>query len=183
MKKTLVVAAIAAMTAVAASPAGAAQKTFTDATGDVSQQRIDIRSVKVKHQKNRITVAVSFANLPKEDFSDSLSVFIDTNNKKGAPNYLVATAGFHSLFGSTSGWKLRPNGEDPFGDVMCSTGYKYERANDRIIFRFKPKCIGSPKRIRVAITAEHYEPTDDGTGATVKDHLVARRAFSSWVKR
>lgn len=178
------VTAIALLATLTASPASAAQKWFDDAVGDVKEQHVDVRSVKVKHQKNRITVAVSFAELPKEDYSDSLRVYIDTSKKKGPPNYLVASEGFHGVFGSTSGWKLRPNGEDPWGDVMCSTGYKYDRANDRIIFRFKPKCIGSPKKIRVAVTAEHYyEANADGTLNTVKDHLHGRRHFTSWVKR
>lgn len=74
----------------------------------------------------------------------------------------------------TSGWKMRPNGLDPYGDVK----------NSQMIFRFKSKSIGNPKRIRVAVTAEHYDLTsDDGSVRSIKDHLVGKRKFTRWVKR
>lgn len=170
--------------ALPASPAHADQRTFQDATGDAAQPRADIQSVKVRHQKQRITIVVRYAHLPKQDFSDDLHVWIDTNDKSKAPNYLIATEGYHGVFGSTSGWKLRPNGLDPWGDVMCSTGYKYDRKNSQMIFRFKSKCIGTPKRIRVAVTAEHYDlASDDGSVRSIKDHLVGKRKFTRWVSR
>jgi hypothetical protein len=184
MKKILTAAAIAGVMALPASPAHAGQKSLQDASGDVALPQVDITSVKVRHQKKQTTIAVRFAHLPAQDPRDGLSVWIDTNNKKKAPNYLVAVAGFHSMFGSTSGWKLKPNGVDPYGDVACSPGYKYDSKNSRMLFRFKSKCIGNPKKIRVAVAAEHYEFADDASiTASVRDHLVGKRKFTRWVKR
>lgn len=184
MKKLLTTMVFTGLTmTLLAAPAHADQQSFPDAAGDAALPQADIQSVKVRYGKERTTVAVRFANLPKQDFSDSLRVWIDTSNRKKAPNYQVAVEGYHGLFGNTSGWKLKPNGLDPFGDVMCDPGYKYDRDNGRMLFRFKSKCIGSPKKIRVAVTAEHYNFTDDGTTSSVKDHLRGKRKFTGWVKR
>jgi hypothetical protein len=184
MKKILTAIVFAAVMAWSVSPAQADQQRFQDATGDVTAPQADIQSVKVKLRKKQVTITVRYAHLPKQDFSDSLRVWIDTSKKRKAPNFLVAVEGYETQFGSTSGWKLRPNGLDPYGDVMCNTGYKYDRKNNQMLFRFKSKCIGNPSKIRVAVTAEHYDlASDDGSLNSVKDHLVSKRRFTGWVRK
>lgn len=166
-----------------ATPAYADQRSFRDAKNDVAREQTDIRAVKVRHDKKFVTVSVTYADLPKQDFNDSLAVWIDTNNKKKSPNYLVALEGFHTLFGTTSGWTMNTSDDDPFGDVACATGYKYDRKNNRMIFKFRSRCIAQPKKIRVAVTAVRYEPRADGSYATYTDHLAKKHRFTRWIKR
>lgn len=183
--KTLVTLVLTSLAlSLLAAPAHADQRSFRDKDGDIAYAGADIKSVTVKHRKKQISVTINVADLPKQDFTTSYLVWIDTNNKKKAPNYLVAVDGSHALFGSTKGWTIKTSSDAPFGDVDCSTGYKYDRKNDRVIFRFKPRCIGGPAKIRIAVTTVHWEQADvEGGFTSSTDHLVKSKRFTRWVRR
>lgn len=148
--------ALTTMLAGAAPAVASDAQVARDARGDATAS-LDIVRVKVTHTKRVVRVAVKLRDYV--DVNDThkgytqVGAHIDTRGGK-RPEHLVAIRGYHVLSGSTSGWnKLNPNGFDPWGDCWVE-GVKFvtvRAAKNLVILRAPKKCLGNPKRVRVAV--------------------------------
>lgn len=178
----LIATALLITMALTQAPAAADRRGFADASAD-AHPRGDLVRVVVRNTQESVTVVARYAKLRKKDkHHHDLAVWIDTPGPK-RPDFLLGAGGYHTYFGSTRGWRLRTSNEHPFGDVMCNVGYRYKPKKDRIRFRFASSCIGSPKKIRVAVTHDFRTYDEDGQEVLHSDHLVSLHALTGWVRR
>lgn len=168
-------------TGLSPGPAMAETATFKDERGD-APDRVDIRRVKVKHTTRNVKVVVKFVNLRKKDASlHDLAVWFATEPGT-RPQYLVGASAYHLYFGETKGWRLKQQKKHPYGNIDCESGYRYQPAKDRIVFRFPRTCLDSPDRIRVAVSSGLVDHKDGEPFSLGPDELVDEKHLTAWVR-
>ena len=123
--------ALLAPTAVLAAPAQAdvaSPAKFTDASGDVANAKLDIRTVSVKNTARKLVIRVTFPGNPRVfDFpTGNVSVFIDTDAaRKGAEYGHFMEFWSDYRFAEVSKWREQPTpewGHSPEGRCVGRRG-------------------------------------------------------------
>jgi hypothetical protein len=171
------VAATVAVSALGTGPVRADSIDVPDRTQD-APAAIDIHAVSVAVGRRAVSIQIAVEDVEVE--TGAWRVFIDTPGP-GKPDFLVGLDG-HYTFGETDGWRLVPNGIDPWGNIACSNGGRARPDRDVVTFRFLKSCIGSPRRLRVAVESELYTGTaPDYRPEFDRDFLGGYHRFTDWV--
>src|SRR5690348_8888528 len=113
-----------------ASPA-----TFSDATGEVSNPKLDIRSVTVRNTAKKLVVRVAFPGNPRVfDFpTGNVSVFIDTDPARAGAEYGHFMEFWSDYrFAEVSRWREQPTpawGHDPEGRCVADAGLVHDQGH------------------------------------------------------
>jgi hypothetical protein len=167
--RALAVSVVAIALVVPAGSAHADITAYDDPVGDSTG--VDISRVRIVH-RNAVTVRVTSA-VPL-DVDQTYTFWVDTGRGPGRPTYrvsFVANAGFDDALGVVGSF-----GERPSRFVRCR-GMRARAdmfADDPVSLRIPRRCLGDPKRVRVAVRFA------DGTTGGV-DWAPARRTFGPWV--
>ena len=140
---------------------------------------VDLRSVVVEHNSRNVVVTTTHRNLrPSFRSGSSGAVFIDTDASDAGPEY-VFVGGF---FEGTDYSLLRTEGfhHSTWGNpVRGSYRMRLDFTKEQVRMRMSRAAIGSPKRVRVAVSVSGTRP--DGTTIRRVDWLRSPRQFTRWV--
>jgi hypothetical protein len=116
--------------------------TFSDASGDVSNNKLDIRTVEVRNTARKLVVRVTFpGNNRVFDFpTGNVSVFIDTDPaRKGAEFGHFMEFWSDYRFAEVSKWREQPTsawGHDPEGRCVADAGLKHDKGHHLKWFQY-----------------------------------------------
>jgi hypothetical protein len=135
--------------------------TFTDASRDVGNPKLDIRSVTVKNTARKLVVTVTFPGNPRVfDFpTGNISVFLDTDaTRKGAEYGHFMEFWSDYRFARASKWREQPApewGHDPEGRCVDDAGLKHDKGHHLKWFKYvvkkRPGCFEAGA-VRVAVS-------------------------------
>lgn len=198
MKPIAVLLTILAVMLGLATPAVAETKTFRDATGDVfgtdwdasgypdvyRSGSTDISKMKVVHGKKKLTVTVFFTGQGKKNWN-RMSIGIKPTTGKARYWISWQTFKYADDFGNI------PNGLHSDKSPTKALPAKVERKDgaSSVTFTVPTKAIGSPKAVRIAVSAEYVQQVAFGPNGL--DYLpdmkrvgqTAKTIFSKPVKR
>ncbi len=170
-----------------ASPA-----TFTDASGDVSNAKLDIRSVKVKNTTKKLVVRVTFPGNPRVfDFpTGNVSVFIDTDaGRPGAEFGHFMEFWSDYRFAEVSTWREQPTpawGHSPEGRCVADAGVVHDKGHHlkwfQYVVRKRPGCFEAGA-VRVSVSTMNtgdLRPYVEYPKPAL-DFLGARHSWTDWV--
>lgn len=176
-------AAVAAAALALTVPAGAipaqAASGLTEDPKDV-KHGVDLRSVKVTHGENALTVRTDHTNLrPHWRTGSSGSVFIDVDPDDAGPELVFAAGYFRGTdyaLVATDGFAPKKWGEP----VECDYKMRVDYVEDIVRMRIGNDCLGEgTEQVRVAVKVGGERR--DGTH--VIDWMTERRAFTDWIAR
>lgn len=176
-------AAVAAAALALTVPGAATQSAHAsaDVTTDPADVRhgVDLRSVKVTHGENALTVRLDHKNLrPHWRTGSSGSVFVDVDPDDRGPELVFAGGFFRGTdyaLVSADGFRPATWGEP----VDCEHRMRVDYAADTVHMRIGADCLDGAEQVRVAVKVGG-ERRD---GSTVTDWLSGRRHFTDWVAR
>jgi len=144
---TLALALLAPATVLAA-PAHAdvaSPAKFTDASGDVANAKLDIKTVTVKNTARKLVVRVTFPGNPRVfDFpTGNVSVFIDTDaTRKGAEYGHFMEFWSDYRFAKVATWREQPTaawGHSPEGRCVADAGIVHDKGHHLRWFQYVVK--------------------------------------------
>lgn len=166
--------------------------TFTDASGDVRNRKLDIRTVTVRNTADALVVRVNLPGVRKTyDYPTGyISVHLDTDRAHRGPEYGHFMQFWSDYrFAETDGWRERTTDDwshSPDGRCVADAGLRGDKAAKLRWFEYrvlkKDGCFEADA-VRVAVTAVNdgenhpYVPHD----RAFVDHLGARHAWTPWV--
>ncbi len=172
-----------------ASPA-----TFTDASGDVSNTKLDIRNVRVKNSAKKLVVRVTFPGNPRVfDFpTGNVSVFIDTDASRPGAEYGHFMEFWSDYrFAEVSKWREQPTpawGHDPEGRCVADAGLMHDKGHHlkwfQYVVRKRPGCF-TAGAVRVSVSTMNtgdLEPYVEYP-KPVLDFLGKKRQWTDWVSQ
>lgn len=156
--------------------AHAAVKSFPD-PADATGSPTDIRNVRVNHAQKAVAVVTRFTNLQRNSEADSgLKILIDTKPGRAGAEFVLVSG----LQYGTDYQLLRAKNGKPIGEPLgCAHNAKLKFAKNTQRFTAARKCLGNPKRVRVAVRMDDHT---DGSHPIV-DRLGAPGSYSGWVAR
>jgi hypothetical protein len=188
-------AALLAPAAVLTAPAHAdvsSPATFADASGDVANNKLDIRTVKVTNTARKLVVRVTFPGNPRVfDFpTGNVSVFIDTDaTRKGAEFGHFMEFWSDYRFAPVSSWREQPTpawGHSPEGRCVADAGVVHDKGHHLRWFQYVVKkragCFEAGA-VRVAVSTmntgdlEPYVEYD----TPYLDHLGKKHQWTDWI--
>jgi len=193
---TLALALLAPAAALAA-PAQAEQSspaTFTDASGDVANPKLDIRTVKVTNTAKKLVVRVTFPGNSKVfDFpTGNVSVFIDTDSaRKGAEFGHFMEFWSDYRFAPVSKWRELPTpawGHSPEGRCVADAGIVHDKGHHLRWFQYVVKkrsgCFEADA-VRIAVSTMNPGDLDPYVeySRPFLDHLGARHRWTDWISQ
>lgn len=196
MKRLLPLAALAllALPAPAAHADVASPATFTDASGDVANKKLDIRTVSVKNTAKKLVVRVTFPGNPRVfDFpTGNVSVFIDTDpTRKGAEYGHFMEFWSDYRFAEVSKWREQPTpawGHSPEGRCVADAGVVHDKGHHLKWFQYVVKkragCF-TAGAVRVAVSTMNTGDLDPYVeyAKPYLDHLGAKHQWTDWVSQ
>jgi len=173
--------------ALVSTPAHGAEAVFVDDRRD-APARVDIQRVKVVHNQRAIRTVVKVANLRWANqyrTADDAVVFVDTHRKRVGPEFYGSFSGNHWYFGRMRQWRIISSGDpdNPFTGGCRGFRADYDVRRDRVTFRMPrtDRCVGTPRRLRVAAYMSHAVGGDYDD--LITDWAPARRTFyRQWVR-
>ena len=138
---------------------------FTDASGDVGNAKLDIRTVSVKNTARKLVIRVTFPGNPRVfDFpTGNVSVFIDTDAaRKGAEYGHFMEFWSDYRFAQVSKWREQPTpawGHSPEGRCVADAGVVHDKGHHLKWFQYVVKkragCFDGRRRAGVRVDDEH----------------------------
>jgi hypothetical protein len=197
MKRLIPILALA-LTPLAASPAThadvASPARFTDAAGDVGNDKLDIRTVTVKNTAKKLVVRVAFPGNNKVfDFpTGNVSVFIDTDaSRKGAEYGHFMEFWSDYRFARVSKWREQPTsawGHSPEGRCVADAGIIHDKGHHLRWFQYVVKkrsgCFETDA-VRIAVSTMNTGDLDPYVEypRPFLDHLGARHQWTDWISQ
>jgi hypothetical protein len=193
---TLALALLAPVVALAA-PAQAdvpSPATFTDASGDVANAKLDLRTVTVTNTAKKLVVRVAFpGNRRVFDFpTGNVSVFIDTDaTRKGAEFGHFMEFWSDYRFAVVKGWREQPTpawGHSPEGRCVADAGVVHDKGHHLRWFQYVVKkragCFEAGA-VRVAVSTMNTGDLDPFVEypKPFLDHLGAKHQWTDWISQ
>lgn len=200
MQKLLIpvlAAVLLAPAAVLAGPAHAdvsSPATFTDASGDVGNEKLDIRQVSVKNTAKKLVIRVAFPGNPRVfDFpTGNVSVFIDTDaTRKGAEFGHFMEFWSDYRFAEVKHWRENPTAawaHDPEGRCVADAGVVSDKGHHLRWFQYvvqkRPGCFEADA-VRVSVSTMNTGDLDPYVEYTkpYMDYLGSRHDWSDWISQ
>ena len=174
------IAAIAVTAAVGVglltAPAYAEQATFNDDPADASASLNDIRRVVLEHRTSAVVVRVGFDDLRSQSNAGGagLTIGLDTRGDLEGPEFRLTTG----LQSGTDYQLMRVRGGRAVGEPLtCPHKVQLYFTEDRLNFAASRTCLGSPKRVRIAVLMRD----DFDSSHPITDWLGAPRSYTRWL--
>ena len=165
---------------------------FTDASGDVANAKLDIRTVTVTNTAKKLVVRVSFpGNGRVFDFpTGNVSVFVDTDAfRKGAEFGHFMEFWSEYRFAPVQGWREKPTpawGHSPEGRCVVDAGIIHDRGHHLRWFQYvvqKREGCFTAGAVRIAVSTMNtgdLEPYVEYPRPAL-DHLGAKHEWTDWI--
>jgi hypothetical protein len=190
-------AALLAPAALLATPAHAdvsSPATFADASGDVGNQKLDIRKVTVTNTAKKLVIRVTFpGNRRVYDFpTGNVSVFIDTDaSRKGAEFGHFMEFWSDYRFAEVDKWREQPTlawGHSPEGRCVADAGVIHDQGHHLRWFQYvvqKRQGCFEAGAVRVSVSTMNTGDLDPYVEYTrpFMDYLGARHEWTDWVSQ
>jgi hypothetical protein len=194
MKRLLPVLALAVLALPASARADVTSPaTFADASGDVSNSKLDIRTVTVKNTARKLVVRVTFPGNPRVfDFpTGNVSVFIDTDPaRKGAEYGHFMEFWSDYRFAEVSKWREQPTpewGHDPEGRCVADAGVVHDKGHHlkwfQYVVRKRAGCFEAGA-VRVSVSTMNtgdLQPYVEYPTPFL-DHLGKKHSWTDWIR-
>lgn len=167
---------------------------FTDASGEVGNPKLDIRSVTVRNTAKKLVVRVAFPGNPRVfDFpTGNVSVFIDTDPARAGAEYGHFMEFWSDYrFAEVSKWREQPTpawGHDPEGQCVADAGLVHDKGHHLKWFQYvvqkRPGCF-TAGAVRIAVSTmntgdlQPYVEYDQ----PVLDFLGKKHQWTDWVSQ
>ncbi|HCB03827.1 MAG TPA: hypothetical protein PLZ93_09595 [Nocardioides sp.] len=180
-----------------ASPARAdvtSPATFTDASGDVANAKLDIQKVTVKNTAKKLVIRVAFPGNPRVfDFpTGNVSIFIDTDaSRKGAEYGHFMEFWSDYRFAKVSKWREQPTpawGHSPEGRCVDDAGLIHDKGHHMKWFQYivkkRPGCFEAGA-VRIAVSTMNTGDLDPYVeySRPFLDHLGRKHQWTDWVSQ
>jgi hypothetical protein len=192
---TLSVPTLSAPSLAAPAPADVASPaTFDDASGDVSNTKLDIRSVTVRNTAKKLVVRVTFPGNPRVfDFpTGNVSIFIDTDPARAGAEYGHFMEFWSDYrFAEVSKWREQPTpdwGHDPEGRCVADAGLVHDKGHHLKWFQYivqKRSGCFTAGAVRVAVSTMNTGDLDPYVEypRPVLDFLGGKHRWTDWVSQ
>jgi hypothetical protein len=166
--------------------------TFADASGDVANAKLDIRTVSVKNTARKLVVRVAFPGNPRVfDFpTGNVSVFIDTDPaRKGAEYGHFMEFWSDYRFARVTKWREQPTpewGHSPEGRCVADAGLVHDKGHHlkwfQYVVRKRAGCFtAGPVRVSVStMNTGDLEPYVEYAEPYL-DFLGGKHQWTDWV--
>lgn len=172
-----------------ASPA-----TFTDASGDVGNAKLDIQTVRVTNTVKKLVIRVTFPGNDRVfDFpTGNVSIFLDTDAERSGAEFGHFMEFWSDYrFAKVRGWKEKPTrawGHSPEGRCVADAGIIHDKGHHlrwfQYVVRKRAGCF-TADAVRVAVSTMNTGDTDPYVqyDRPYLDHLGARHAWTDWISQ
>jgi len=168
--------------------------TFTDASGDVANAKLDIRTVQVKNTAKKLVVRVTFPGNPRVfDFpTGNVSVFIDTDATRKGPEFGHFMEFWSDYrFAPVSKWREQPTpawGHSPEGRCVSDAGLVHDKGHHLKWFQYvvqKREGCFTAGAVRVAVSTMNTGDLDPYVeyAQPFLDHLGGKHQWTDWVSQ
>ena len=189
--------ALLAPAAVLAAPAHAdlsSPTTFRDASGDVANPKLDIRTVTVTNTAKKLVIRVAFpGNTRVFDFpTGNVSIFLDTDaTRKGAEFGHFMEFWSDYRFAPVKGWREQPTlawGHSPEGRCVADAGIIHDKGHHLRWFQYVVKkrsgCFEAGA-VRIAVSTMNTGDLDPYVeyDEPFLDHLGRKHEWTDWISQ